>query len=266
MRSRNLILVAIVFLAAALGCSKPQPTPPEVEAEFRTLLEAVDNDRPGASVALLNEFMARNKKFDVVSKVEREIEDLRSLADGRYNEAREVAREGDFDRAEGMLKDLATHFSDKSDGESAKQHLEFDFYHGKAEWLMVRQRWEESGEVARPLLERDLTRAQQEKVGTILDGASQAGAAHSQATRAQAQVACRHLMVYLEMMLAEEGRLPAQLSLSDVEEWDPVGSRSILRALSAIESYEQKDGRYSFTAVGAAQEHRIRVVDGVIEQ
>jgi hypothetical protein len=75
-----------------------------------------------------------------------------------------------------------------------------------------------------------------------------------------------HPFELLQMMLAEEGRLPAQLSLSDVKEWDPAGSRSILRALSAIESYEQKDGRYSFTAVSASKEHRIRVVDGVIEK
>jgi hypothetical protein len=64
----------------------------------------------------------------------------------------------------------------------------------------------------------------------------------------------------------EEGRYPSQLSLSDVGEWDPVGSRSILRALSAIESYEQTDDRYSFTAVSARNEHRIRVVDGLIEE
>jgi hypothetical protein len=203
---------------------------------------------------------------DVVSEVKNEIEDLRSLADGRYHAARELAREGDFDRAEGMLKDLATHFPEKPDGESAKQHLAFDFYYGKAQWLMVRQRWKESGEVARLLLGRDLTRAQQEKVEAILDGASQVGAAYSQATRAQALAACHHLVMLLQMMLAEEGRLPAQLSLSDVKEWDPAGSRSILRALSAIESYVQKDGRYSFTAVSASKEHRIRVVDGVIEK
>ncbi|MCP5055501.1 MAG: hypothetical protein GY937_02120 [bacterium] len=266
MCSRNLILVAIVFLVAALGCSAPQPTPPEVEAEFRELLETTDQDRPGASIARLTEFMAKNEKFDVVSEVKNEIEELRSLTDGRYHTARELARKGDFDRAEGMLKDLATHFPEQPDGESAKQHLEFDFYHGKAQWLMVRQRWEESGEVARPLLGRDLTRAQREEVEAILDGASHVGAAYSQATRAQARAACHHLTMLLEMMLAEEGRLPARLSLSDVQEWDPVGSRSILRALSAIEGYEQKDGRYSFTALSAAKEHRIRVVDGVIEE
>ena len=72
-------------------------------------------------------------------------------------------------------------------------------------------------------------------------------------------------MIYLQMMYAEEGRYPSQLSLADVEEWDPFGSRSILRALSAIESYEQTDRGCSFTAVSARGEHRIRVVDGVIE-
>ena len=66
------------------------------------------------------------------------------------------------------------------------------------------------------------------------------------------------------MMYAEEGSYPSQLSLSDVEKWDPVGSRSVLRALSAIEGYEQTDRGYSFTAVSAQSGHRIRVVDGDI--
>ena len=99
---------------------------------------------------------------------------------------------------------------------------------------------------------------------TLLDNAGTV--AHAQATRAQAQAACRHLVIYLEMSYAAEGRYPARLSLADVEEWDPVGSRSILRSLSAIESYDQTDQGYSFTAVSAQGEHRIRIVDGDIEE
>jgi len=266
MPSRGVIMVAIVLSAAVIGCSRTQPTPPEVDAEFRTLLETVDQEAPGAFLARLTEFRKKHSRYDIVTEVDSAIERLGAVADGRYHEARELAREGEFDRAEGMLEDLATHLPQTSAGESAKDHLAFDFYFGKAQWLMVHQRWEESGEVARLLLGRDLTRAQMEQVETILDNAGYVGAAYSEATRAQAQTACRHLTIYLQMMYAEEGRYPSQLSLSDVEKWDPVGSRSVLRALSAIEGYEQTDRGYSFTAVSAQSGHRIRIVDGEIEE
>ena len=266
MRPRSFIVASIVLSAAVLGCSKSQPTPAEVAAEFLALLETVDEERPGASVARLTEFMNANSRYEIVAEVESEIDRLRSLADGRYHEAREIAREGDFDRAEGMLQDLATHLPETSAGESAKEHLGFDFYLGQAQWLMVRQRWEEGSEVVRPLLERDLTRAQREQVETILDGAGVVGAAHSQAERAQTRAATRNLVIYLETMNAEEGAYPSQLSLSDVEKWDPIGSRSILRTLSAIEDYQRTDRGYSFVAVSAGKQHRVRVVDGTIEE
>ncbi len=265
MLPRRFALIAIVLSAAVIGCSKPQPTPAEVAAEYRTLLETLDSDQPGASVARLGNFMTENRGYDIVAEVESEIKRLRSAADGRYHAAREFARDGDFERAESMLEDLATHLPDTPDGESAKQHLAFDFFMGKAQWLMVRQQWEESAEVARLLLDRDLTRAQKEQVETILDGAGHVGAAYSQATRAQARAACRHLIIYLETKNADEGEYPSRLSLSDAKEWDPVGSRSILRTLSAIEDYRRSDRGFSFTAVSAENEHRIRVVDGVIE-
>ena len=265
MRLRNLILVAIVLSAAVSGCSRSKPTSPEVDVAFRTLLETMGPERPGAAVARLIEFRETHSKYDIVTEADSLIDRFRSAAVGRYHQARELAREGDFDVAEGILEDLATYLPKTPDGESAKEHLAFEFYLGKAQWLMVRQRWQESTDVVRPLLERDLTREQKDQVETILDGAGIVGAARSQAGRAQARAACRQLMIFLETMYVDEGHYPSRLSLSDVEKWDPQGSRSILRALSAIEGYKQTDHGYSFVAVSVGNEDRIRVVDGVIE-
>ncbi len=131
---------------------------------------------------------------------------------------------------------------------------------------MVRQRWEEGAEVARPLLDRDLSLAQREQVETILDNAGHVSAVRSQAMRAQAQAACRHILILLETMYAEEGQYPSQLSLAELEEWDPAGSRSIRRALSSIADYHPTDHGVSFTAVSAGQQHRIRIIDGTIEE
>lgn len=266
MRPPSALVLALLVSAVAVGCSRPEPTPPEVTAEYEALLEAVPAQPPGVSVARLKEFQERYQGFDIATPVEAEIDRIRALADGRYHEARELAREGEFDEAEAVLQDLATHLPETSGGESAAEHLAFDFYFGKAQWLMVRQRWEESEEVARILLDRELTRAQREQLEAILDNAGHVGAARSQAVRAQARAARRHITILLEMMYAEEGRYPSQLSLADMEAWDPMGSRSIRRALSSIEDYRATDRGASFTAVSAAGQHRIRVVDGEIEE
>jgi hypothetical protein len=71
-------------------------------------------------------------------------------------------------------------------------------------------------------------------------------------------------VILLEVMYAEEGQYPSAFSLADVEEWDPMGSRSIRRALSAIEDYHPTDRGVSFTAVTVGGQHRIRVTDGTI--
>lgn len=271
MSPRSFLPVAILISAALASCSRPEPppqplpTPAAIDAEFRALLETLDDDRPGAAVASLTEFLNGHRDYDIVPEVERQIRRLTSLASGRYHLAREFAREGEFVRAESILEDLATHLPETPDGKSAKQHLAFDFHIGKAQWLMVRQRWEEGEAVARLLLDRDLTRLQGEQVETILDSASQVGAALSQAAQTQVRAACRQLMILLETRYVEEGAYPSNLSLSDVESWDPIGSRSILRALSAIEDYHPTDRSYSFVAVGAGGQDRIRVVDGALE-
>jgi hypothetical protein len=265
MRLGSLAGVAFAVMVAASACSKPQPTPPEVAAEYQALLQGVDPGRPGASAARLAAFLETCRPYEIAPEVEAEIDRLRSLVDGRYHAARELARQGDFDRAEAILEDLA-HLPDTPDGASAREHLAFDFHLGKAQWLMVRQRWEESEEVARLLVDRDLAREQQEQVEMILDRAGHVGAARFEAVRFQARAACRHLLILLEMKYAEEGQFPARFSLSDVEDWDPAGSGSIVRALSSIEGYRPSDRGVSFTAVSSEGGHRIRIVDGAIEE
>ncbi len=277
MNSRRCVLIALAVAGLLVGCSQPepepeaapdpgpQPTPAEVRAEFRALRAAVDQQRPGAAVASLTAFMHEQSRYDIVPEVESEIERLLSVAEGRYQEAREIARQGDFERAEGVLEDLSTHLPGIADGASAKAHLAFDFHLHRAQWLMVRQRWEETEAVARPLLDRDLTRTQAEQVQTLLDGVSQVGAALNQAAATQTRAACRQLIILLEMIYMEEGAYPATLTLSEVESLDALGSRAILRSLSAIERYQSSGGSYSFVAVGAGGADRVRVVDGNFE-
>src|SRR5262245_49566173 len=155
-----------VFVAAYLLASctqEPGPTPQDVSTRFHAMLDTLDVNHPGAALLALDTFMNNNPSYTVADSVEREILEWRGAIQGRYHQARELARDGEFDRAERMLKDLAL-LPQTEDGASAAQHLEFEFYFEKAKWLMVRQRFQESEAVARELLSRDLNRFQRDQV------------------------------------------------------------------------------------------------------
>jgi hypothetical protein len=259
--------VGIVFVAASfsgLGCAKEAtPTPHDVAARFHALVDTLDLNFPGASVAHLEAFLRENEGYEIADSARVEIERLRDAAAGRYHEARELAREGEFDAAETTLKDLAL-LPDTEDGASAARHLEFEFYFEQAKWLLIRQRFQESEAVARDLLARDLNRFQRDQVEQILDHVGNVDAAMGQSNRAHAEGACRQLIVFLANVYVNEGRYPESLSLSDLDTLDPYTSKSIVRALASIDDYHASQDNYSLVAV-SKQGHRFRIVDGEIQ-
>jgi hypothetical protein len=240
-------------------------SPPEVDAEFFALLESLDPDHPGACVNKLRAFLDLYYVYDIADTVLVEIERHRAAAAGRFHEARELARQGHFDRAQRILEDLAHHLPDTPDGEGAREYLAFDFDMGKAKWLMVRQRFVECESVARSLLERDLTAKQMAQVEEILDSVSYVAAAQKQAERSSAEAACQQLRAVLANIFVEYGGYPSKFTLKDLEKFDHLGSRDIQHALSAIEDYRATRDSYSFVAVSARGNHRIHVVDGEIQ-
>jgi hypothetical protein len=271
MRSVVLTLIFAAATSALMGCtavekSPPisQPTPPEVAQQFSALLETLDENRPGASAASLGSFLQQNIGYEIADTVEVEMTYYRSLTEGRYHEARELARQGRFDHAERMLMDLALD-PESPDGESAQKHLEFDFYFGQAQWLWLRQRFSESAAVANSLLERDLSSHQMDQVETMLDNVGHVDAALAHAGRANAEAACRHLIVLLAQEYIEQNQYPARLSLAEVDKWDKYMARSIRRGLDSIQDYRVVNDNYSFIAVSSGGHHRIRVVDGEIQ-
>lgn len=182
----------------------------------------------------------------------------------RYGEARELARQGRFDRAEGILEDVAA--SDTPWGRKAKEHLAFDFHYEKMQWLMVHRRFDECAETGRMLLKRNLAPAQTDRVEAILDRVGQFDDALSGAERAAALGACRHVTICLARSFAEDDRYPDRLSISDFGERGIYSDHSVLMGLSAIEDYRSTVRSYSFVAVSSKGRHRIQVVDGVIRQ
>ena len=256
-------IAAGFVLLGLLGCSEKSPTPQDVSTRFHALLDTLDTDAPGASLQTLEAFLKENQHYTIADSVQDQIVIRRGEMHGRYHEARELARDGEFDRAERMLQDLSL-AQDTEDGTSAQQHLEFEFYMEKAKWLLVRQRFDESEAVARMLLTRDLTRFQRDQVEQVLDFVSNVDGAVAMGEKSKAQAACRQLIVLLASRFADEGRYPESLSLSDLERIDPYSSRTITSALASIEDYRTWEDKYSLVAV-SKQGERFKIVNGTIE-
>ncbi len=257
-----------IFLAAVLfslcACAQKSPTPENVSTRYHDMLDTLDANAPGASVRVLEAFRAENQTYDVVDSVDYQIAARRGAMHGRYAQARELARDGDFARAEDMLQDLAL-APGTEDGASAKQHLEFAFYLEKTKWLLVRQRFEEAEAVARMLQARDLDRFQRDQVEQVLDYVSNVDGAMQMGEQAKAQSACRQLIVLLASVFAEEGRYPETFALADVERLGSGGAFLITNQLSSIEDYRTWDDKYALTAV-AKNGERFKIVNGTIEE
>jgi hypothetical protein len=279
MRHCTPILATFAILCLQMGCGQGehterasggssgdpveliQPAPPEVASELVRILDSASEQLPGAAVAMFEAFLEEHHGFETDRLARTEIDHYRSLAVGRYRHARDLAREGHFNAAETILVDLSTYLPETPDGESAKKHLEYDFYMNQAQHYLVRQRFAEAETVARALLAKDLTPTQAETVEQILDSVGHVGAALGQVEKQSTMAACRQLMVMLAQQYVEEGSYPAELSMETIGSWDEMMSRSIRRSISSIEGYRASDNLYSFTVVSSSGKQRIKVVD-----
>jgi tetratricopeptide (TPR) repeat protein len=258
------LAMAAVLLALAVSCSRQKaPTPAELQARFRALVDTLDTTTPGRSVEQLDAFLREAAKYEIADSVQMEMEKYRAATRGRYHQARSLAREGEFDAAESMLQDLAL-LPDTDDGQSARHHLEFEFYIEKARWLLVRQRFDEAEAVARELLTRDLNRFQADEAEKILDYTGHAGAATQMVSRQQARDACTQLIILLANLYINDGGYPAALSIGDLERLDPYASRFLVNSLSSIDEYSATTDHYSLVAVSKGGQ-RFRIVDGELK-
>lgn len=265
-RVQNCCLIVIIVALALTGCNdKKTETPRTVAEEFHVLLDSVGGEPPEIAADRLQEFLREYGDYQVADSVQLALDHLGEASGDRYHEARELARQGEFDRAQKVLEGLVEHFPETPAGENAARYLEYEFYFGKAQWLLVRQRYEESGAVARALLEHDLTPFQTDQVEQILDNVGYIDAAYNQSERFAAKNACRQLSMMLAAQYAMEGQYPSRLSLDDARNLDPYSADQGLSSLSAIEDYKGSDNKFSFVGVSKSGKHRIRVVNGKVE-
>jgi hypothetical protein len=257
----------LAFLAAATfalcSCKRElRPTPAAVADHYHALVDTLDDARPGACAAALTKFLEEAGRYQIADSARAQIRHFELMAHGGYHEARELAREGEFDRAEEMLQDLS--WLDTEDGRSAHEHLRFEFYMEKARWLLVRQRFDEADAVARELLGHDLNRFQRNEAEKVLDYTGNVGAAMQMAKGTEERSACKQLTVFLATMYVDNGTYPETFSLEDLQQMDPYNAQAMGRMFSSFDEYQASRDHYSLVAV-AKSGHRYHIVDGEVK-
>jgi hypothetical protein len=77
-----------------------------VLARYHALVDSLSFETPGESTSRLAAFLEENRQYQVADSVEAQIVIYRGASAGLYHQAR-AQRDGEFDRAEQMLKDPA---------------------------------------------------------------------------------------------------------------------------------------------------------------
>lgn len=264
MKPSSFIATLTLLACLAAGCEEQKTTtPPAISERFHALLDTMHAETPGASSVALESLLQESEGYTIADSVEKELERLRVATEGRYRVARALARDGEFDLAESILQDLAR-MSGTDDGESARQHMDFEFYLEKARWLLVHQRFEEATEVARELQSRDLNPLQVNETEKILDYTGLADDAMVMTAHHNARNACKQLIVYLATIYVDNGTYPSSFSIADMEQMDQYGAKAFTKAIASIEEYKASQDHYSLVAVGNDGE-RYRIVDGELK-
>ncbi len=264
MRVKEIFVILQIFCILAGGCGL-QETPEPVLTEYYQLLDSLDEDRIGESINRLEAFEVSYRQYEITRLVKGRIEKLEDHIEGRFHFARDLAREGDLGRAEIILTDLATYLPGTSDGERAKEYLEFDFSLFKIQRLLMDQRPEEAEIVALGLLEKNPDPVIAEQVERQLDVISTMNRSMEKSEEARAQNACRILQIYLKRSFLETGSYPAGISLTSLDIGNGSSNESVRAGLSTIKDYRHSQKGFSFSAVSRSGRFTFSVTDSSVK-
>jgi hypothetical protein len=256
------LLGCLCAMLCFTGCFRKR-TPPETTAAYAELKSSVDPDAPGVACELMRQFGQENRAYKVAAVAAQDIAQIESQAKERYRTARELARQGEFDRVEKMLDDLATFFQQTSSGREAREFLRFEYPVLKYNQLILRREVDAAQEVLQELRKHELSEEEMAIVERMLDGTSVASGALAQSRMAVLLSTCRSIQVALKMYLAEHERYPEALTL---ESLPSLGLDYAGRRLSAIRDYTTSGMSFSFTAVGTDGTSRALVTQDEIKE
>lgn len=261
MRHRLLPILVLLALTSS-ACESRQATPAEVQAAYADLVASLEPAAPGFALLRLEAFARRNADYDIVVEVERRAVEWRQRLQPAYLNARELARQGQFDLAETILKDLAL-VPGEAAGAEAIDFLAFDFHKLEASSLLVTGDSEGAAAAARGLLagakgSEEMAAAQQ-----LMDVAAVAELGARMTRTTALQSSARALHVFLLSSYVDNGQYPQRLSLDDPD-LSYLRDTGSLRAIDRLEGYRSTTDTFSVIVVGKDGQ-RLRVTNSAVE-
>lgn len=266
MKHAQTILIVVGCGLAVSGCMATKATPKEVTEQYAQLKSGLDEDALGASIEKLEAFRREHAAYDIATSVAKDIAALRAGEEGRFHKARELAREGEFTRAEKIMRDLVRCYGDTDEGRMAREFMQFEFFMFKANRLMMDRTLDEAETTLKELVTRKLTPEQTQQAERLLDAISNVRSSMAMANAAQMKNACRMLQVLLHRHQVENDSYPEELSLDDLGFAPRSAQDRIKKSLSAIEDYEVTDEGFRFVAVGKSGRSRLRITESEIKE
>jgi hypothetical protein len=259
-----LLFPLLVNLTTLPACQSRQATPPDVLAAYSDLVASLDAEAPGMSALRLEEFARRHARYEIAGQADHDIAAWRARLQPAYLRARDLARQGEFDAAESILKDVALVSGDPA-ARQAGEFLAFEFHKLKASRLLLTGDTEGAAAAATQLLgsgggEDQVAAAQQ-----LLDAAAMAELG-AQMTRTTAlQSAARALHVAVVSSYVDNGQFPEHLSLDDPA-LSSLRGTGALAVIERLDDYRATRDTFSVTVVAKGSGQRLRVTHRGIEQ
>jgi hypothetical protein len=254
------VLPALTVLPA---CQFRTATPADVQAAYADLVASLDADAPGMSLLRLEEFGRRHARYEIAGRVEKDVATWRARLQPAYLRARDLARQGQFDAAESMLKDLAL-VADAPAGRQSSEFLALEFHKMKASRLLLTGDPEGAALAARRLLGGDVGAEQMGAAQQLLDAAAMAELAGRMTRTTALQSAAKALQLAVVSAYVDNGHYPERLSLDDptLASLHDTGS---LRVIEQLEDYQATADTFSVIVVAKGSGQRLRVTHRGIE-
>ena len=164
----------------------------------------------------LKHFAERHTQSAIASSLDRDMALWRERLQPAYLAARDLARDGQFDKAERMLADLAL-VPDEPAGNQSAEFLAFEFHRLKASRLLVTGDAAGAEQAARDMLAQPLGDDQLTAAQQLLDTTALANLGATMMRTTALESSARTLQVFLHSQYADNGQFPERLSLDDPE-------------------------------------------------
>jgi hypothetical protein len=233
-----------------------------VRTAYDDLMASLEVDAPGFSLLQLEAFARRHAEYDIADQVARDAETWRQQLQPAYLHARDLVRQGRFDLAETILKDLSL-VPDEPAGAQAIEFLAFDFQKSRASRLLATGDSTGAETAARHLLDQAKEKEEVAAAQQLLDMAAMAELGAKMTRTTALQSSARALHVFLLSSYADNGKYPQRFSL-DAPDLSYLRDTGSLRVIDRLEDYRATPDTFSVTVVGKDGQ-RLRITNTGIE-